>query len=255
MRNKFIAGNWKMNCGRAETRDLIKGLQEKVSGIQKTTILVAPPYTNLETAASLVKGTNLRLGAQNVFWEDKGAFTGEISPTMLKEIGCEYVIVGHSERRQFFGETDQTVNRRIGAVIRHGMLPIVCVGETLGQREAGKTLEVVEEQLRECLQGFTQEHAATFTIAYEPVWAIGTGRAATVQDALEVHKHIRALLAEVFGNTCAQAIRIQYGGSVTADNIDSLIQETEIDGALVGGASLKADVFARIVAAAEKVAG
>src|SRR5215203_3103604 len=149
MRNKFIAGNWKMNCGRAETRDLIKALSEKMTGITKTTVLIAPPFTSLETAAALVHKTHLRLGAQNVFWEEKGAFTGEISPAMLKDLGCEYVIVGHSERRQFFGETDQTVNRRISAVIHHGMLPIVCVGETLGQREAGKTLEVIEEQIRE----------------------------------------------------------------------------------------------------------
>ena len=251
MRNKFIAGNWKMNCLRSETRTLITGLLEKTASISKTTILVAPPYTSLETAAELVRNTNIKLGAQNVFWEEKGAYTGAVSAPMLKDIGCQYVIVGHSERRQYFHETDQTVNRRTVAVLKHGMLPIVCVGETLEQREGGITLPVVESQVRKGLEGFTADQVAAFTIAYEPVWAIGTGRAATVQDAVEVHTHIRSILGQLFGVDCASKVRIQYGGSVTADNIESLIREPEIDGALVGGASLKVDAFAKIITAAE----
>ena len=250
MRNKFIAGNWKMNNGRAEARDLIRGVLEKTAPIKKTTIMVAPPFTCLETASELLKGSRIDLGAQNVFWEDKGAFTGEISPLMLRDVGCKYVIIGHSERRQYFHETDQSVNRKIGAALKHGLLPVICVGETLSQRESGSALKVVEEQIRQCLESFSSEQAGSFTIAYEPVWAIGTGRAATAKDAVEVHTHIRSILAQVFGADCAQKVRIQYGGSVTAENIEVFIRESEIDGALVGGACLKADSFAKIIAAA-----
>lgn len=251
MRNKFIAGNWKMNNGRAEARELIHGLLERTATVTKTTVMVAPSYTCLETAAALLQGSRIHLGAQNVFWEEKGAYTGEISAVMLKDAGCKYVIIGHSERRQYFHESDQSVNRKIAAALKHGLLPVICVGETLEQRESGTALTIVSEQVHGCLNGFSAEQAGRFTIAYEPVWAIGTGRAATAKDAVEVHARIRSTIARMFGDDCAQGVKIQYGGSVTADNIDSFIREPEIDGALVGGACLKADSFARIIAAAE----
>jgi triosephosphate isomerase len=216
-------------------------------------MMVAPPFTNLHVAAEVLTNSNIRLGAQNLYWQDKGAFTGEISGPMLKDLGCAYVIVGHSERRQYFGETDQDVNRRVQAAMKHGLLPVVCVGETLEQREKGATLQVVETQVRGGLAGLTAEQAALLTIAYEPVWAIGTGKAATAADAVEVHRSIRSLLTSLFGEQVSGGIRIQYGGSVTAENIETFIRETEIDGALVGGASLKADAFAAIIAAAEKI--
>lgn len=213
--------------------------------------MVAPPFTNLQIASEALQNTQICLGAQNLHWEEKGAFTGEISPLMLKDMGCTYVIIGHSERRQYFGETDETVNKRVNAALKHSLMPVVCVGETLQQREAGTTLAVVEGQVRGGLAGFTSEQARHFTIAYEPVWAIGTGRAATPKDAVEVHTLIRKILAELFGKERADSICIQYGGSVTGENIESFIRETEVDGALVGGASLKADSFAKIIQAAE----
>jgi len=252
MRNKFIAGNWKMNTTRADTASLVRALVDGASGIQKTTIMVAPPFTNLETAGHLLQNSNIKLGAQNLYWEDKGAYTGEISAAMLKDLGCEYVIIGHSERRQHFRESNQEINRKIQVALRHGLKPVICVGESLENRERGQTLGVVEYQLRNCLAGFTPEDAEAFTVAYEPVWAIGTGRAATPANAVEVHSNIRTLLAEMFGARVAEDIRIQYGGSVTADNIESFIQEVQIDGALVGGASLKADAFLKIIQAAER---
>lgn len=251
MRNKFIAGNWKMNTTRAETAALVRALVQGTSEIQKTTIMIAPPFTNLNTALELLQNSKIALGGQNMYWEDKGAYTGEISPLMLKDLGCEYVIIGHSERRQYFRESNQEVNRKIQAAIKHGLKPIICVGETLENRERGQTIGVVEYQLRNGLAGFTPEDAATFTIAYEPVWAIGTGKAATAADAVEVHLYTRSLLAELFGPAVAEGIRIQYGGSVTPENIEVFIREEEVDGALVGGASLKADSFLKIIQAAE----
>ena len=253
MRNKFIAGNWKMNTTRSETASLIQGLIEGTRGIEKTTILVAPPFTNLETAATILQNSKIYLGAQSMFYEDKGAFTGEVSPVMLKDLNCTYVIIGHSERRQHFRESNQEINLKLQACVRHSLLPILCVGESLENRERGQTLGVVEFQVRNGLAGFTPAQVEQFTIAYEPVWAIGTGKAATPADAVEVHSYLRNLLTDIFGAEPAQKIRIQYGGSVTADNIDSFIRETEIDGALVGGASLKADSFLKIIQAAESV--
>ncbi len=253
MRNKFIAGNWKMNTTRAETLSLIQSLLHKLQSIKKTTILVAPPFTNLQTAGEALRNSQIKLGAQNLYWEDKGAYTGEISPVMLKDLGCTYVIIGHSERRQYFHESDHDVNRRIGATLKHGLLPIVCVGETLEHRENDQALSVVEQQLRNGLKGFSSSDAMQFTVAYEPVWAIGTGRAASPADAVEVHSMIRLTLADLFGKLAADSIRIQYGGSVTPENITAFISEPEVDGALVGGASLKADLFAAIVQAAEDV--
>ncbi|MCI0414876.1 triose-phosphate isomerase [bacterium] len=252
MRNKFIAGNWKMNTTRAETTALLQALLQGTSAIEKTTIMVAPPFANLQIASELLQNSKIKLGAQNMYWEDKGAFTGEISPLMLKDFNCSYVIIGHSERRQYFRESNQEINRKIQAAFRHRIYPILCVGESLENRERGQTLGVVEYQIRNGLAGFTSEHMNDFTIAYEPVWAIGTGRAATPADAVEVHSYIRSLFAEMFDSTIAESTRIQYGGSVTADNIDSFICEEHIDGALVGGASLKADSFLKIIQAAEQ---
>jgi triosephosphate isomerase len=252
MRNKFIAGNWKLNCSQKQTRELITSLLEASRTISKTTIMVAPPFTSLHTASQMLQGKNIFLGAQNCYWEDQGAFTGEVSAPMLKDVGCQYVILGHSERRQYFNETDENVNRKIHAVLRHNLLPIVCVGETLEQRESGSTLKVVEDQILKGLHGFSSEEAQKFTIAYEPVWAIGTGRAATPHDAVEVHVMIRSTLVDIFNSKTAEQIRIQYGGSVNAENIQTFIQEEEIDGALVGGASLKADSFSKILLTAEK---
>lgn len=252
MRNKFIAGNWKMNTTRGETIALIQALIQKTGSIQNTTIMVAPPFTNLQVASELLQASKIQLGAQNMFWEEKGAYTGEISGMMLQDLKCKYVIIGHSERRQNFKETDQDVNRKTAAALKHGIYPVVCVGETLEQREKGQTLAIVEHQVRNSLEGFSSTQANNFTIAYEPVWAIGTGKAATPADAVEVHSLIRSTLSEMFGSEVSNGIRIQYGGSVTAENIEGFIGEKEIDGALVGGASLKADSFARIIEAAER---
>ena len=253
MRKKFIAGNWKMNTTRAETLSLIQAIIQKTGAIEKTTIMVAPPFTNLEIAAGLLQNSKIRLGAQNLFWEEKGAYTGEISALMLQDLKCTYVIIGHSERRQYFKETDEEVNKKIAAALKHGLFPVICVGETLEQRERGDALAIVEHQIRNGLSGFTATQASSFTIAYEPVWAIGTGRAAAPSDAVEVHTLIRSTLSALFGVTVAEAIRIQYGGSVTADNIHAFISEPQIDGALVGGASLKVDSFTAIINAAETV--
>lgn len=253
MRNKFIAGNWKMNTLRQDTTLLIQAIRSQTTTIEKTTILVAPPFTNLASAAKALEGSKIRLGAQNMHWEEKGAFTGEISGAMLKDLRCDYVIIGHSERRQHFHETDQNVSRKVAAAFRNDLLPIVCVGETLEQRMKGEALSVVEGQIRNGLAGCTPEQALKLTVAYEPVWAIGTGKAATPADAVEVHTRIRSVLAELFGKEAAETIRIQYGGSVMAENIHFFIRETEIDGALVGGASLKADSFVTIIKAAESI--
>ena len=251
MRTKFIAGNWKMNTTREETATLIHALLQKISPDMKTTVMVAPPFTNLHTAFELVQHSKIHLGAQNLYWEVKGAFTGEVSAVMLKDLGCEYVIIGHSERRQYFQESDRDVRRKVQAALQFNLLPIICVGETLEQREKGEALAVVEKQIKNGLDGFDASLAAQFTIAYEPVWAIGTGRAATPQNAVEMHAMIRKTLFGLFGKDVAHGIRIQYGGSVTGENIESFIREEEIDGALVGGASLKADSFLKILEAAE----
>lgn len=241
-----------MNTTRAETMSLLQALIPRVKHIRHTTMMVAPPFTNLNIAGELLQGTNIKLGAQNLFWEEKGAFTGEVSGLMLQDLKCDYVIIGHSERRQYFGETDDRVNRRIHAALRNGLLPIVCVGETLDQRENGAALAVVEAQIRNGLHGFPAVHASQFTVAYEPVWAIGTGRAARPEDAVEVHTMIREVLADMFGKETSKKIRIQYGGSATAENVEAFLHHPEIDGALVGGASLKAEVFAVIIEIAEK---
>ncbi|MEW5741554.1 MAG: triose-phosphate isomerase [Myxococcota bacterium] len=249
-RRTFIAGNWKMNKTVAEATALVRELRGAVSMVRdRVEVAVAPPFTALHAVAKALEDSNILLAGQNCHAEASGAFTGEIAAPMLKEVGCAYVILGHSERRQYFGETDAGVNRKVAAVLKAGMLPIVCVGETLAEREASRTLSVVETQVKGCLSGFGKDEGAKFVIAYEPVWAIGTGKTATSLQAQEVHAHIRELLRGLWGKEAAEAVRIQYGGSVKADNAAELLSQPDIDGALVGGASLKVADFAAIVKA------
>ncbi len=244
-RKKFVCGNWKMHKTAGEARDLVRALAPLVQG-SPVQVAVAPPFTALHPVAQAARGTGIEVAAQDVYWEKQGAFTGEVSAPMLAEAGCQHGIVGHSERRQLFGETDDTVRRKVVALLAAGVRPIVCVGETLQEREANRTLEVVERQVRQGLAGVSTEDLGKITIAYEPVWAIGTGRTATSAQAQEVHLAIRNLLREI-GAPVADAIRIQYGGSVKPENAAELMAQPDVDGALVGGASLKAQDFVAIV--------
>lgn len=246
-RRPLIAGNWKMNKTIGEALELVRELKASLWDLKEVEVAVAPPFTALYAVGRELQGTEIRLAAQHLFWEEKGAFTGEISPSMLRDVGCQYVIVGHSERRQYFGETDETVNRRIRAALAHGLTPIFCIGETLGQREAGDTLSVIERQLEGGLKGLAEGELKGLVVAYEPVWAIGTGRTATPEQAQEVHRFIRQYLRKHYSDAVANDLRIQYGGSVTPENIKELMAEQDIDGALVGGASLKSETFSRIV--------
>ncbi len=246
MRTPIIAGNWKMHKTIPEARQLVQDLKAGVSGASGVEIIVAPVFTALSAVADQLSGSPIKLAAQNVFWEEQGAFTGEIGPAMLKDAGCSHVIIGHSERRQYFGETDETVNKRIRAALAAGLTPIVCIGETLEEREAGNTMAVIERQLKGGLAGFPAQEISQMVIAYEPVWAIGTGKTATPDQAQEVHAAVRKLVAEAADAPTAEGIRILYGGSVKPDNVDDLMAQPDIDGALVGGASLKADSFSRI---------
>ncbi|CAM4217242.1 triose-phosphate isomerase [Corallococcus sp. AB004] len=250
-RRKIVAGNWKMNKTVPEALALVRELRGAVAAMgDKVEVAIAPPFVALQPLHVALEGAPLQLAAQNCHWESSGAFTGEISAPMLAELGCAYVIVGHSERRQFFGETDATVNKRAKAVKAAGMTPIVCVGETLAERESNQTLTVVERQVRGALEGFSGADVATFVMAYEPVWAIGTGRTATTAQAQEVHAAIRGLLTRMYDEGTAERVRIQYGGSVKPDNAAELLGQPDVDGALVGGASLKAADFVAIVKAA-----
>lgn len=248
-RKPIIAGNWKMFKTASEAEALIADLAPRVADAP-VDIVVCPPFPNLDRAGQALKGSSIALGAQNVFWEDEGAYTGEVAPGMLTDLGVRYAIVGHSERRQYFHEDDSMVSRRALAALRHAMTPIVCVGESLDQREAGRTGEVVSAQLKGSFAGFTKENALASVLAYEPVWAIGTGKVATPDQAQEVHHLLRGALSELFGADVGDAMRIQYGGSVKPENASELLGQADIDGALVGGASLKADSFAAIVRAA-----
>ncbi|RKZ00344.1 MAG: triose-phosphate isomerase [Candidatus Hydrothermota bacterium] len=246
MRERIIAGNWKMNKTVPEALELIETIKYELSR-DDYKIVVCPPFTALYSVGGAVSGTPIALGAQNVFWEDRGAFTGEISPVMLADLGVEFVIVGHSERRRYFGETDEMINRKVRAVLAHKMRPILCVGETLEQREAGKTIDVVTHQLREALKGVSESEAKRLVIAYEPVWAIGTGRTATPLQAQAAHAFIREELNLMFGKEVGDQIPILYGGSVKPDNVADLTGMPDVDGALVGGASLKAESFIGII--------
>ena len=249
MRTKLIAGNWKMNKTISEALELAKGLHYGMSfsEVENIEIVVTPTYTSLNKVAEFLKGSFINVAAQDLFWEDSGAFTGAISAPMIKDAGAKFVIIGHSERRQFFNETDATVNKKIKAALKHQLTPIVCVGETLEEREAGKVQNVIGTQMTGGLAEFTAEEAAKMVIAYEPVWAIGTGKTATPEQAEEVHAMIRAILVKQFGQNTAEVIRIIYGGSVKASNSKELLSLPNIDGALVGGASLKAEDFIGII--------
>jgi triosephosphate isomerase len=253
MRIPIIAGNWKMNKNVAEAVELVRALRETTATVDKVEVVVCPPFTALTAVKDALAGSKIGLGAQNVYWEEKGAFTGEVSPLMLKDL-VTYVIIGHSERRQYFGETDATVNKRVKAALAHSLIPIMCVGETLAQREAGETAAVVTSQVTNGLAGLSAEEVKAIVIAYEPVWAIGTGRASTGADAnAVVAQNIRAPLSKLFGDQVAQGIRVQYGGSVTPANIEEFMGAPEIDGALVGGASLKVADFTTIVTGTAQV--
>ena len=243
----FMAGNWKMNKTVGEALDLVRELKASLSGVKAVEVAVAPPFTALYAIHKELEGSPIHLAAQNLYWEEKGAFTGEISPLMLKEIGCHYVILGHSERRQFFGETDETVNRRIKAALTQSLKVIFCIGETLKEREERKTFSVIERQVDGGLRGLDDREMKNMVIAYEPVWAIGTGKTATPEQAEEVHRFIRGRLGKLYSGGIPEEIRIQYGGSVTPENIRGLMNQPNIDGALVGGASLKAESFSKIV--------
>ena len=247
MRKPIIAGNWKMYKNILESVATAIDLKAKASGISDREIVICPVFTSLKFVYDVLANSNIKIGAQDIFWEEKGAFTGEISPSQIKDTGCTYVIIGHSERRQFFHETNETVGKKVLAALKAGLIPIVCVGELLAEREAGKTFAVNEKQLREGLSCLSKEQAKLIVIAYEPVWAIGTGKVATPAQAEEVHIYIRKTIESMFGKDVADGIRILYGGSVKPENISDLMAQKNIDGALVGGASLKVDSFTALV--------
>ncbi|MFH0732416.1 MAG: triose-phosphate isomerase [Candidatus Omnitrophota bacterium] len=246
-RKPFIAGNWKMYNTIKESVELITQLKRDLSNVEYADIAVCPPFTALSDSREILIDSNIKLGAQDLYWEKEGAYTGEVSARMLKDVGCEFVIIGHSERRKYFKETNEDVNKKIKAALAAGLGPIACVGETLEEREHGKTFDVVKAHVHGALTGLSNEDVLKLVIAYEPVWAIGTGKTATPGQAQEVHSYIRELLTELYNEEISQAIRIQYGGSVKPENIKDLIAQADIDGALVGGASLKSDSFVGIV--------
>ena len=249
-RTPFVAGNWKMNKTAAEARDLVSKMLAPLREISNVEKVICPPFTSIFAVSSMLEGSGIGLGAQNLHWEEKGAFTGEVAPNMVKEF-CSYVIIGHSERRTYFGETDETVNRKLHAALKFDLTPIVCVGETLEQYESGQTSEVVRRQIRSGFADVDSASAARIVVAYEPVWAIGTGKASSGENANFVHgRVIRAALSDLFGEKHAQVIRILYGGSVTAANASEFFAQSDIDGALVGGASLKPEEFIAITKSA-----
>ena len=247
MRTPIIAGNWKLNNTLSEAVSLVTVLKPLVAPCTDVEIIVAPPFTALASVKSTIADSNLQLAAQDVYWEDSGAFTGEISAPMLKDVGCDYVIIGHSERRQYFGETNESVNQKVKAALAHGLKPILCVGEQLEEREAGQTETLIENHVTGGIAGLSAADLLSCVIAYEPVWAIGTGRTATPDQAQAVHNFIRTLLTSAYSADVAAQIRIQYGGSVKPENAAELMAQPDVDGALVGGASLEAESFAQIV--------
>ncbi len=253
MRQLFVAGNWKMNLDDQQSHALCAALREQLQGVSNVRLAVCPPYVYLKGAAEVLAGSNIAVGAQNMYVEDKGAFTGETSAAMLLDVGCRLVILGHSERRHVMGESDAFINRKVLKALEVGLEPILCVGEKLEQREAGQTESVVTGQLRAGLEGVSAEQMAQVTIAYEPVWAIGTGKTASPEQAEEVHKLLRDLLAELYGTEVSEKTIIQYGGSVKPDNVAELMGQPNVDGALVGGASLKAEAFVPLVQSASGV--
>ena len=250
MRKKIIAGNWKMNNDINESQNLVSGIINGLGADDKCDVIVCPPFTSLNEVNLLIKDTQLKLGAQNMFYEDSGAYTGEISASMLKSVGCEFVILGHSERRTIFEEKDEIINKKIKKAIESELKVIFCIGETLSQREEGATYDVIRLQTIKGLQDISRQNLRNIIIAYEPVWAIGTGKTATPEQAQEVHSFIRNLIKENYTDESAKEIIIQYGGSVKPDNAAALLSQPDIDGALIGGACLKADSFLSIIAAA-----
>ncbi len=253
MRKPIIGGNWKMHLGTPnEAISLIKSLKSLIKGIKNVDIVIAPPFTVLESVVRELKKTDISVSAQNMYFEDKGAFTGEISPLFLKSMGVKYVILGHSERRQIFGETDDLINKKIKKALKESLIPIVCIGENLNAREAGKTKEIIRNQMNFTFQDLIGQDMIKIIIAYEPIWAIGTGKTATPKQAEEIHIFIRDILKEKYGENVADEIRIQYGGSIKPNNAKSLFSRENIDGGLVGGASLNSESFYEIIEAAEK---
>jgi triosephosphate isomerase len=246
MRKPIIAGNWKMNKTLKEALEMVEELKPMVkeAGCE---VVVCPPFVCLGQVADAVKGSNIKVGAQNMHYEESGAYTGEVSPAMLRELNIEYVIIGHSERRQYFNDTDETVNKKVKAALKHSLIPIVCCGESLEEREDGITRDVLSRQIRKGLKGFSEENIEKIIVAYEPIWAIGTGRTATDEQANEAIAYIRSVIAEMYGGETADKVRIQYGGSVKPSTIKAQMEQSDIDGALVGGASLNASDFAGIV--------
>ncbi|OIR07231.1 bifunctional PGK/TIM [mine drainage metagenome] len=253
IRKKFIAGNWKMNKTSSDALTLVQEIVAEVGRTTDVDIVVCPPFTSLETVAKSLEGSSVKLGAQNMHHETSGAFTGEVSAPMLRGIFVNYVILGHSERRTYFGETDSFVNQKVLAALKNQLKPILCVGETLAEREAGSTLKVVQTQLEGALEGVSKELATNVVVAYEPVWAIGTGKVATTAQAQEVHAFIRSLLVKLFGDSVAQKIRILYGGSMKPANAPELLAQKDIDGGLIGGASLESRSFVELIKAAAAV--
>ncbi len=246
-RKPLIAGNWKMFKTGEEAVETAASLVQLVKDADHTEVMIAPPFTALAQVYSAVKGTHVALGAQNLHWEAEGAFTGEISPGMLQAAGCSHVIIGHSERRQFFGETDPSVNRKIKAAVAAGLIPVLCVGESESERDDNKTFSVLDKQIKIGLENLLSEDVANLVIAYEPIWAIGTGKTATKEQAQEVHRHLRGWIEKTYSAALAESIRILYGGSVKPDNVTALMAMPDVDGALVGGASLDAETFSKIV--------
>ncbi|WP_243388214.1 triose-phosphate isomerase [Bacillus kexueae] len=251
MRKPIIAGNWKMHKTLSEAKSFVKEVKTLVPSVEKVDAVVCSPALFLGQLVDEVKGTELKIGAQNMHFEEQGAFTGEVSPVALKDLGVQYVIIGHSERREMFNETDESVNRKVMAAFKHGLTPIVCVGESLEEREAGQTNALVGEQVKKALQGLDEAQVKQVVIAYEPIWAIGTGKSSSAEDANEVCAHIRQVVADVFSNEAANSIRIQYGGSVKPANIKEYMAQPDIDGALVGGASLEAQSFLQLLEAGQ----
>lgn len=252
MRTPIVTGNWKLSKTISEAVEFVITLRDLVADVTDVEIVIAPPFTALSAVAKLLEDSNIRLAAQDVFWEDSGAFTGEVSPVMLKEAGCDYVIIGHSERRGYFGETDESVNRKAKAAHLHGLKPILCVGEKFEDRDAGNTELVVEEHVINGTSGLSEEEILSTVIAYEPVWAIGTGKTAKSDQAQEVHGFVRSLLSRTYPTDVARQVRLQYGGSVNPSNTAELMAQLDVDGVLVGGSSLKVESFARIVRAVNR---
>lgn len=246
LRIPLIAGNWKMHTTIVEAQELARSVVKAAESVSDRDVMIAPPYTALAAVSDIVQGSVL-LAGQNVCWEEKGAFTGEISPSMLKDAGCSMAIIGHSERRHVFGEDNSMINKRVAGALGSGLTPVFCIGETLDDRESGNTMQILENQIREGLADIAVSDPVNLVVAYEPVWAIGTGKTATVEQAQEAHFFVRQLLGDIYEKTIASQIRILYGGSVNSENVDMLMRQEDVDGALVGGASLKADSFERII--------